>query len=85
MPGWMSWTGPVADRRAIDAVPCTGHPGAVDVVGPDPGADPIHVPPGQWAQFVAAVKAGRYDDAGSGGSRPAGDGHGPAADQRGHG
>lgn len=27
MPGWMSWTGPVTDRHAIDAVPSTGHPG----------------------------------------------------------
>lgn len=48
----------------ISAVPCTGHPGAVDLVDSraQPGADPIHLSAAEWAEFIAAAKAGKYDD-----------------------
>lgn len=47
----------------MDPQPCPGHPGAVDVLDTRAGekAEPIHLAPGEWAEFLAAAKAGRYD------------------------
>lgn len=47
----------------ITVAACTGHPGAVDLADTraQPGADPIHLSAAEWAEFVAAVKAGKYD------------------------
>ena len=51
---------------SIEVVPCPGHRGCVDIVdsrhGPD--IDPLHVPKSEWAEFVAAIKAGHYDEVG---------------------
>jgi hypothetical protein len=51
----------------IRAVPCQGHPGCVDLIddrypedGPD--GDVLHLTAAGWAEFVAAVKAGKYDN-----------------------
>jgi hypothetical protein len=33
----------------------------VDVIG-SADSDPIHLGPAQWAEFIAAVKAGKYDE-----------------------
>lgn len=49
----------------IQVVPCSGHRGCVDLVdsrgAADDDADPLHFTASQWAEFVAAVKAGTYD------------------------
>ena len=52
------------------AVPCKGHQGCVDLIdgryaedSPDgDGGDVLHMTAAEWAEFVAAVKAGQYDD-----------------------
>jgi hypothetical protein len=49
-------------RRALSVIPCRGHRGSVDITGPDPLADPVHVSAADWAEFLAAAKAGRFDD-----------------------
>jgi hypothetical protein len=49
----------------IEVVPCPGHRGCIDIVdsrGVD--GDPLHLSPAEWAEFVAGVKAGHYDDVG---------------------
>lgn len=51
-----------AAHPGISVVPCPGHPHAVDVVGASSRYDPIHLSAAEWQEFVAAVKAGRYDD-----------------------
>ena len=52
---------------SIEVVPCPGHSGCVDLVDSRTSADidPLHVSMSEWAEFVAAIKAGRYDDVGS--------------------
>lgn len=51
----------------ITVRPCPAHPGAVDVVDIRPTEHDgltetqIHVPPGEWADFLAAAKAGNFD------------------------
>jgi hypothetical protein len=53
--------GAVPAARAIEAVPCSPT-GAVDLRDSrHPKADPLHFSAAEWAEFLAAVKAGRYD------------------------
>jgi hypothetical protein len=53
----------------ITVRPCPAHPGAVDVVDIRPTEHDgltetqIHVAPGEWAEFLAAAKAGKFDGA----------------------
>lgn len=51
----------------ITVAACGGHPGSVDLVDTRalPGADPIHLSAAEWAEFIAAVKAGAYDTPGT--------------------
>jgi hypothetical protein len=52
--------------RLIDAVPCEdGPPGAVDLIDRrHRHAETWHFSAAEWAEFTAAVKAGKYDGAG---------------------
>jgi len=47
----------------IRVVAC-GHPGAVDLIDSHAAgdADPVHLSPAEWQEFLAAVRAGKYDD-----------------------
>ncbi len=48
----------------IEVVPCDGHRGCVDIIdsrGPE-GGDPLHLTAAEWQEFLAAAKAGRYDE-----------------------
>jgi hypothetical protein len=50
----------------LEVIPCTGHPGSVDLVVGDPAQiDPIHLNAAEWREFTEAVKAGKYDDVNS--------------------
>ena len=49
------------DRPAVDVVACGLPKGSVDIIGPDPHADPLHLTAAEWAEFLAKVKAGKYD------------------------
>lgn len=45
----------------IEVVPCT-HAGCVDIRDPrQPRETTLHLGPGEWLEFVEAVKAGKYD------------------------
>ena len=58
-------------------VPCKGHQGAVDLRDSryperpeDSGDGVLHFSPAEWAEFLAAVKAGEFDAVGSTGAAP---------------
>ncbi len=45
----------------VEAVPCS-HPGAVDLRDSRyPGAEVLHFSAAEWTEFLAAVKAGKFD------------------------
>lgn len=48
---------------SIEVVPCT-HPGAVDLRSSShlPGDEVLHASAAEWAEFIATVKAGKFDD-----------------------
>lgn len=46
----------------ITVAACGGHPVDTRAL---PGADPIHLSAAEWAEFIAAVKAGAYDTPGT--------------------
>jgi hypothetical protein len=48
---------------SIEVVPCL-HPGAVDLRSSNhlPGDEVLHASAAEWAEFIAAVKDGRFDD-----------------------
>jgi hypothetical protein len=48
---------------SLEAVPCP-HPGAVDLRSSNhlPGDEVLHCSAAEWGEFVAAVKAGKFDD-----------------------
>jgi|HubBroStandDraft_3_1064219.scaffolds.fasta_scaffold1807134_2 hypothetical protein len=51
---------------SVEVVPCS-HSGCVDLIdsrGFDEEADPMHFTASQWAEFISAVKAGKYDNVG---------------------
>ena len=47
----------------LQVVACT-HRGCVDLVDTHAGSrdDPIHLTEAEWVEFLAAVKAGKYDE-----------------------
>lgn len=47
---------------AIEVVPCI-HPGSVDLRSSNysPGDEVLHCSAAEWAEFIAAVKTGKYD------------------------
>ena len=48
---------------SIEVVPCV-RPGAVDLRSSNhfPGDEVLHVSAAEWAEFIAAVKDGKFDD-----------------------
>ena len=48
---------------SIEVVPCL-HPGAVDLRSSNhlPGDEVLHASAAAWAEFIAAVKDGKFDD-----------------------
>jgi hypothetical protein len=47
---------------SIEVVP-RPHPGAVDLRSSHlPGDEVLHASAAEWAEFIAAVKAGKFDD-----------------------
>ena len=63
--GAVSGDAAVPAARLIDAVPCEP-PGAVDLVDRrHRHTERWHFSPGEWVEFLAAVKDGKYDGAGT--------------------
>jgi Domain of unknown function (DUF397) len=49
----------------IEAVPCA-HRGSVDLVDSRyPDGERLHFSPAEWAEFVATMKAGKFDGIGA--------------------
>lgn len=51
----------------IDVVPCPAHPGDFDLVYLESGGnvrDRLHMRPREWADFLASMKAGDFDNLG---------------------
>ena len=48
---------------SIEVIPCL-HPDAVDLRSGNhlPGDEVLHVSAAEWAEFIAAVKDGKFDD-----------------------
>ncbi|MGH3068976.1 MAG: hypothetical protein ACRDMI_10385 [Streptosporangiaceae bacterium] len=51
---------------SLEAAPCPAHPSAVDLYLRRPcvdreDIDPIHMAAEEWAEFLAKVKAGKFD------------------------
>ena len=52
-----------AERNGVEAVPCSGHLGCVDLRDPRyPDADGLHLTAAEWQEFAEAIKAGKYDE-----------------------
>ena len=53
---------------SIEVVPCP-HPGAVDLRSSNhrPGDEVLHASAAEWAEFIAAIKEGNFDDVASAG------------------
>ena len=49
---------------SIEVVPCPGHRGCVDLVDSRNSVDidPLHVPVAEWIEFVASIRAGKFDE-----------------------